>query len=134
MRLIRCFCFFSALGHDKAQSIIDQITSAYESGGGPPPGGFGFGPQHLTPNGPGFVPPGYGGPPGPAGFRRSAFSARERYSNVNFHKLVHLFLQDLVASRKCRQGRWVPRVALPSHLRLEWGPLHLDSVRHTCYF
>lgn len=33
---------FSALGHDKAQSIIDQITSAYEQGG-PPPGGFGFG-------------------------------------------------------------------------------------------
>jgi U1 zinc finger len=55
-----------ALGHDKAQSIIDQITSAYESGGGPPPGGFGFGPQHLTPTGPGFggPPPGYGGPPG----------------------------------------------------------------------
>jgi U1 small nuclear ribonucleoprotein C len=53
-----------ALGHDKAQSIIDQITSAYESGGGPPPGGFGFGPQHLTPVGPGFGPPGYGGPPG----------------------------------------------------------------------
>ncbi|KAI9466931.1 U1 small nuclear ribonucleoprotein C [Lactarius psammicola] len=54
-----------ALGHDKAQSIIDQITSAYESGGGPPPGGFGFGPQHLTPSGPGFVPPpGFGGPPG----------------------------------------------------------------------
>ena len=35
-----------ALGHDKAQSIIDQITAAYESGN-PPPGGFGFGPQHL---------------------------------------------------------------------------------------
>ena len=56
--------FLSALGHDKAQSIIDQITSAYESGGGPPPGGFGFGPQHLAPAGPGFVPPpGFGGPP-----------------------------------------------------------------------
>lgn len=58
------FSFPPALGHDKAQSIIDQITSAYESGGGPPPGGFGFGPQHLTPSGPGFVPPpGFGGPP-----------------------------------------------------------------------
>jgi U1 small nuclear ribonucleoprotein C len=57
------FSFLPALGHDKAQSIIDQITSAYESGGGPPPGGFGFGPQHLTPSGPGFVPPpGFGGP------------------------------------------------------------------------
>ena len=63
-----CFPFLPALGHDKAQSIIDQITSAYESGGGPPPGGFGFGPQHLTPSGPGFAgPPGFGGPPG---FRR----------------------------------------------------------------
>lgn len=48
---------YAALGHDKAQNIIDQITSAYESGG-PPPGGFGFGPQHL-----GGPPPGYGGPP-----------------------------------------------------------------------
>jgi len=60
-----------ALGHDKAQSIIDQITSAYESSGGPPPGGFGFGPQHLAPSGPpafggppGFGGPGFGGPPG----------------------------------------------------------------------
>lgn len=55
-----------ALGHDKAQNIIDQITSAYESGGGPPPGGFGFGPQHLGGPTPGFPPPmmggGYGGP------------------------------------------------------------------------
>lgn len=48
----------AALGHDKAQNIIDQITSAYESGGGPPQGGFGFGPQHL-----GGPPPGFGGPP-----------------------------------------------------------------------
>jgi U1 small nuclear ribonucleoprotein C len=48
----------AALGHDKAQNIIDQITSAYESGGGPPQGGFGFGPQHL-----GAPPPGFGGPP-----------------------------------------------------------------------
>jgi len=54
-----------ALGHDKAQNIIDQITSAYESGG-PPPGGFGFGPQHLGPPPPGFGPPGpmqFGPPP-----------------------------------------------------------------------
>ena len=41
-----------ALGHDKAQDIIDQITAAHESGAPPPPGGFGFGP-----------PPGFGGPP-----------------------------------------------------------------------
>ena len=34
--------FLPALGHDKAQNIIDQITQAYESGSGPPPGGFGF--------------------------------------------------------------------------------------------
>jgi len=34
--------FLPALGHDKAQNIIDQITQAYESGTGPPPGGFGF--------------------------------------------------------------------------------------------
>jgi hypothetical protein len=33
----------AALGHDKAQNIIDQITAAYESGSGPPPGGFGYG-------------------------------------------------------------------------------------------
>jgi len=55
-----------ALGHDKAQSIIDQITSAFESGQGPPPGGFGFGPQHLAPPPPqgGFGGPsmGYGAP------------------------------------------------------------------------
>lgn len=37
----------TALGHDKAQNIIDQITQAYESGGGPPPGGFGFTPASL---------------------------------------------------------------------------------------
>ncbi|PPQ77703.1 hypothetical protein CVT25_011138 [Psilocybe cyanescens] len=49
--------YYASLGHDKAQNIIDQITSAYESGG-PPPGGFGFGPQHL-----GGPPPGFGGPP-----------------------------------------------------------------------
>lgn len=30
-----------ALGHDKAQNIIDQITAAYENGG--PPSGFGAG-------------------------------------------------------------------------------------------
>ncbi|KAG6895415.1 hypothetical protein C0992_001377 [Termitomyces sp. T32_za158] len=53
--------YYASLGHDKAQNIIDQITAAYETSGGPPPGGFGFGPQHLV--GP---PPGYGGPP--AGF------------------------------------------------------------------
>lgn len=57
-----------ALGHDKAQNIIDQITSAYETSGGPPPGGFGFGPQHLggpagPPMGFGGPPPGFGGPP-----------------------------------------------------------------------
>ncbi|KAH9938313.1 DHBP synthase RibB-like alpha/beta domain-containing protein [Fomitopsis serialis] len=62
--------YYASLGHDKAQSIIDQITSAYESSGGPPPGGFGFGPQHLAPpagyGGPpmGFGGPGFGGPPG----------------------------------------------------------------------
>lgn len=56
----------SALGHDKAQSIIDQITAAYESGGGPPPGGFGFGPHHLGAPPPPFPghPMGFGGPPG----------------------------------------------------------------------
>ena len=70
----RLLTFLIALGHDKAQSIIDQITAAYESGNGPPPGGFGFGPQHLGPppsNGPpmGMGPPGgFGGPPPPPGF------------------------------------------------------------------
>ncbi|TFK55493.1 hypothetical protein OE88DRAFT_627136 [Heliocybe sulcata] len=47
----------SALGHDKAQSIIDQITAAYETSGGPPPGGFGFGPPHLGPPAPSLVLP-----------------------------------------------------------------------------
>ncbi|KAF5390632.1 hypothetical protein D9757_002636 [Collybiopsis confluens] len=50
--------------HDKAQSIIDQITASYESSGGPPPGGFGFGPQHLGAPPPQFPPMGFGGPPG----------------------------------------------------------------------
>ncbi|KAI0004930.1 U1 zinc finger-domain-containing protein [Russula compacta] len=74
--------YYASLGHDKAQSIIDQITSAYESGGGPPPGGFGFGPQHLTPSGPGFgPPPGYGGLP--PGFGRSMFLAPDRALNAS---------------------------------------------------
>ncbi|KIM90965.1 hypothetical protein PILCRDRAFT_811466 [Piloderma croceum F 1598] len=76
--------YYASLGHDKAQSIIDQITSAYESGGGPPPGGFagafggGFPPG---PPGGGFGPPpfgppppmGFGGPPPPGGFARPPF-------------------------------------------------------------
>jgi len=72
---VRCFShliflrltyYSPALGHDKAQNIIDQITSAYESGGGPPPGGFGFGPGHLGAPPPQFggPPMGFGGPPG----------------------------------------------------------------------
>ncbi|KAF8897710.1 U1 zinc finger-domain-containing protein [Infundibulicybe gibba] len=58
--------YYASLGHDKAQSIIDQITSAYESSGGPPAGGFGFGLQHLS-GPPPFAPPpmGFGGPPMP---------------------------------------------------------------------
>src|SRR5882762_9974819 len=74
----RLLTFLIALGHDKAQSIIDQITAAYESGSGPPPGGFGFGPQHLGPppnaNGPpmGMGPPGgFGVPPPGFGGRKS---------------------------------------------------------------
>ncbi|GBE79413.1 U1 zinc finger-domain-containing protein [Sparassis latifolia] len=62
--------YYASLGHDKAQNIIDQITAAYETSGGPPPGGFGFGPQHLGPPAPGyggppmgFGGPGFGGPP-----------------------------------------------------------------------
>lgn len=53
-----------ALGHDKAQTIIDQITQAFERGGGPPPGGFNFQfPAQPAP----FGQPGFGGPP--PGFR-----------------------------------------------------------------
>ena len=53
--------YYASLGHDKAQSIIDQITSVYEATGGPPPGGFGFGPQHLLGTTPAFgPPPGFG--------------------------------------------------------------------------
>ncbi|KZP24523.1 zf-U1-domain-containing protein [Athelia psychrophila] len=62
--------YYASLGHDKAQSIIDQITSAYESGGGPPPGGFGGGFGAFPPGPPpgfGMPPPGFGGPP-PPGF------------------------------------------------------------------
>lgn len=73
--LARFLTLSIALGHDKAQNIIDQITAAYESGNGPPPGGFGFGPQHLGPppmSGPpmGMGPPpgGFGGPIPPPGF------------------------------------------------------------------
>ncbi len=48
------FLTSTALGHDKAQTIIDQITAAYE-GGGPPAPAFGaFG---------GPAPPLFGGPP-----------------------------------------------------------------------
>ena len=64
-----------ALGHDKAQNIIDQITSAYESGG-PPQGGFNFGPQHL-----GVPPPGFGGPPMAFGPPPPGFGAR-KYSSL----------------------------------------------------
>ncbi|TFK22347.1 zf-U1-domain-containing protein [Coprinopsis marcescibilis] len=57
--------YYASLGHDKAQSIIDQITSAFENGQGPPPGGFGFGPQHLSAPPPAFPGPmGFNGPPG----------------------------------------------------------------------
>ncbi|KAL5529938.1 YHC1 [Sanghuangporus sanghuang] len=45
--------YYASLGHDKAQSIIDQITSQYDSGGGPPPGAFNFAPP----------PGGFGAPP-----------------------------------------------------------------------
>ncbi|KAL4242004.1 U1 small nuclear ribonucleoprotein C [Abortiporus biennis] len=67
--------YYASLGHDKAQNIIDQITSAYESSGGPPPGGFGFGPQHLAPPVASFGPPGggFGGPGGPPMFGRPPF-------------------------------------------------------------
>ena len=65
----------TALGHDKAQNIIDQITSAYESGGGPPQGGFGFGPQHL-----GAPPPAFGGPPMPFGPPPPGFGGRKYIS------------------------------------------------------
>ncbi|KAG2354461.1 U1 zinc finger-domain-containing protein [Suillus spraguei] len=68
--------YYASLGHDKAQSIIDQITAAYESGGGPPPGGFGFGPHHLGAPPPLFPGPpmGFGGPPG--AFPSSPFPSR----------------------------------------------------------
>jgi U1 small nuclear ribonucleoprotein C len=56
---------FPALGHDKAQTIIDQITQAFERGGGPPPGGFNFQfPAQPVP----FGQPGFAGPP--PGFRK----------------------------------------------------------------
>ncbi|KAJ4001819.1 U1 small nuclear ribonucleoprotein C [Lentinula boryana] len=64
--------YYASLGHDKAQNIIDQITSAYESSGGPPPGGFGFGPQHLGAPPPQF-PMQFGGPPGMFGGPRPPF-------------------------------------------------------------
>lgn len=51
--------WLTALGHDKAQSIIDQITSAYDSNGGPPPGAFNFAPPPGA-----FGAPPFGGFPG----------------------------------------------------------------------
>ena len=116
------FPFLPALGHDKAQSIIDQITSAYESGGGPPPGGFGFGPQHLTPSGPGFVPPpGFGGGP-PQGFGGPTFPASWFYPNVTFPKDVHPSLPTV-------QPLVYPRVDLPfPHLTLVGLMHHLHLI------
>ncbi|KAG8790333.1 hypothetical protein FRC17_008922, partial [Serendipita sp. 399] len=69
--------YYASLGHDKAQNIIDQITQAFERGGGPPPGGFNFQfpaqpppfaqggfPAGAPPFPPGpFPPPGMGAPP-----------------------------------------------------------------------
>ena len=82
MRVCSCLFFLEelayicvALGHDKAQNIIDQITSAYESGGGPPQGGFGFGPQHL-----GAPPPAFGGPPMAFGQPPPGFGGRKYIS------------------------------------------------------
>ena len=46
--------FHLALGHDKAQDIIDQITAAHESGAPPPPGAFNFGPPPPLPGMGGF--------------------------------------------------------------------------------
>jgi hypothetical protein len=74
---------FTALGHDKAQSIIDQITAAYETSGGPPPGGFGFGPQHLAPPAPPFAgPPGMGFPPPPFGGESNIYQHRRPYPRM----------------------------------------------------
>jgi U1 small nuclear ribonucleoprotein C len=78
----------AALGHDKAQNIIDQITSAYESGGGPPQGGFGFGPQHL-----GAPPPAFGGPPTafgppPPGFGGRKYISQSERIRVNSHNVA----------------------------------------------
>ncbi|CCA66564.1 related to lipoyltransferase [Serendipita indica DSM 11827] len=63
--------YYASLGHDKAQTIIDQITQAFERGGGPPPGGFNFqfppqpgGPFAQGPPPPGMVPPPFMPPPG----------------------------------------------------------------------
>ncbi|THH29128.1 hypothetical protein EUX98_g5050 [Antrodiella citrinella] len=65
--------YYASLGHDKAQSIIDQITSAYETSGGPPPA-FGGPPMGFPGGAPPFgrppfpPPPGMmGGPPFPPG-------------------------------------------------------------------
>ncbi|GAB5587049.1 U1 small nuclear ribonucleoprotein C [Umbelopsis nana] len=81
--------YYAELGQDKAQSIIDEITKAYEGAGapggipaqyagyapppmyggpgGPPPPGFrppmGPPPGMRGPPGPGGPPPGMGGPP-----------------------------------------------------------------------
>jgi len=55
--------YYASLGHDKAQNIIDQITQAYESGTGPPPGGFGFTAASLGTPMPTYGPPQFGPPP-----------------------------------------------------------------------
>lgn len=89
LTLRRSLTSIVALGHDKAQSIIDQITAAYESGA-PPPGGFGFGPQHLAPPGPPFggPPMGYGAPPfgGPPPFGGTSLQLSGTSSCLTAHR------------------------------------------------
>ncbi|KZS91204.1 zf-U1-domain-containing protein [Sistotremastrum niveocremeum HHB9708] len=79
--------YYASLGHDKAQNIIDQITSAYESGGGPPPGGFGFGPAHLG------APQPFGGPP--MGFGGGFPRAYLDHFNVTTMSLIMTAIQQL---------------------------------------
>lgn len=99
------------MGHDKAQNIIDQITSAYESSGGPPPGGFGFGPQHLggPPPGYGGPPMGFGGPMPPPGFGGRAYS--DSYT-------LMLLIQNIHSASSIP-----PRPRIPSHDASRWAPI-----------
>ena len=89
----------------------------FRSGGGPPPGGFGFGPQHLV-GPPAFAPPpvGFGGPP-PGPFRAQC--------SITF---ILIYLDKLLHSSSTISPR---RHATPrSHGSTSWRSTSIPSRLH----